>query len=275
MPANVLLAGAPGTGKTDLAVMTANTAGVTAYQMHSPQRGIVGETPRICDLQQALLRNWTPNVAFVDEITESMPLQRNDFDGDSGASRAQMAAMLTALSDESRRGKSLLIATTNCPWRMSAAMRSRLVFIPVLQPLAEDMPAIVAATAARVQPGLSLDPAHALVIEAARVFSMKAANPRHVRGALTNALMFTKSLDPEVVLRAAEDLNTMTDRASAIYADLWAIQCCGSRQFLPWADDPTYPFPEYLKGVVDSSTGEVNTVELIRSIQEYQPHANV
>jgi hypothetical protein len=276
MPANVLLCGPPGTGKTDLAILAAEAAGTSAYALSSPKRGIVGETERLARRQQELLDEFAPAVAFVDEITESLPMQRTDFDGDSGASRAVMAALLTSLSDDSRRGRCLLIATTNCPWRMSAAMRSRFVFIPVLQPLAEDLPAIVAAIARRVQPGVEIDPADGAVVEAAGVFAAKAANPRHIREALTNALLFTESLTPEVVLAAACDLEGVTDRASAIYSDLWAVRSCASQRFLPWHDAPSaYPHPEHLRGAVDAQTGRVDAVELDRRIAEYRPHADV
>ena len=115
VPAQLLLVGSPGTGKTNLAILTASQAQVAAYRMNSPKGGIVGETERKCRLQYLALKEWTPNVAFVDEITEAMPLERSDFDGDSGASRAVTAAMLSALSDESGRGRSLLLATANCP----------------------------------------------------------------------------------------------------------------------------------------------------------------
>jgi len=276
MPANILLSGAPGTGKTDLAILTGQAAGVTAYALHSPKRGIVGETERLARLQQDLLAQFTPAVAFVDEITESMPVQRSDFDGDSGASRAVMASLLTSLSDESRRGRSLLIATTNCPWRMSAAMRSRFVFIPVLQPLREDLPGIIVATAKRIDPAASLDSTDPRIRAAGDIFYNKGANPRHIREALTNLLMFEESLTPEAVERAASHLEGVTDRASAIYADLWAIRACASRQFLPWHAAPSeYPFPEHLRGVVNEQTGEVIVSDMDRRIEEYRPHASV
>ncbi len=276
MPANVLLCGPPGTGKTDLAILAADHAGTSAYALSSPKRGIVGETERLARRQQELLDEFAPAVAFVDEITESLPMQRSDFDGDSGASRAVMAALLTSLSDDSRRGRSLLIATTNCPWRISAAMRSRFVFIPVLQPAQDDVPAIVAATARRVQPGVEIDASDPTVVEAAGIFFAKAANPRHIREALTNALLFNETLTPEVVRASARDLEGVTDRVAAVYTDLWAVRSCASRRFLPWHQAPSaYPYPEHLRGVVDTRTGDVDVAELDRRIAEYRPHADV
>ncbi|WP_448571376.1 AAA family ATPase [Trichothermofontia sp.] len=277
MPANVLLVGPPGTGKTEMSLITARQAGVAAYQMHSPKTGIVGETERKAELQQRVLREWVPNLAFVDEITEALPLERSDFDGDSGATRAVAAALLTALADESRRGQSLLIATTNCPWRMGAAMRSRFMAIPVLQPLAQDYPAIVLATARRVTPDLpAIGADHPAIQAAAQVFAAKGANPRHIRAALSNALLLKGELSPEGILFAAHDLSITVDRVSAIYSDLWALKACSSKSFFPWCGHlADYPFPPHLQGLVDRATGELNTTELDRRIAEYQPQANL
>ncbi|MFM5982509.1 MAG: ATP-binding protein [Sphaerospermopsis kisseleviana] len=275
MPANVLLVGPPGTGKTEMSMIIAKQAGVAAYQMHSPKTGIVGETERKAELQQRVLREWTPNLAFVDEITEALPLERSDFNGDSGATRAVTAALLTALADESRRGQSLLIATTNCPWRMGAAMRSRFVAIPVLQPLPEDYPAIVQAIGQKLG-GINLTPQHPAIIEAAAIFARKGANPRHIRAALSNALLIKENLTPEAILFSAQDLSITTDTASAIYSDLWAIKACSSKSFLPWNHNLTaYPFPKHLQGLVNLETGEINQTELDQRIEDLKPHANL
>lgn len=276
MPANVLLVGPPGTGKTDLALITAFKAKAAAYQMHSPKGGIVGETERKSRLQQTVLREWIPNIAFCDEITEAMPLERSDFDGDSGASRAVTAALLTSLSDESRRGKSLLIATTNCPWRMGAAMRSRFTVLPVLHPLKCDFVNIVLATATRVDRGMDIDSTDSRIIEASDVFYEKGANPRHIRVALSNALHLHGRLTPETILFAAHDLCASTDLPTAIYADLWAVKVCSSRSFLPWNNDHSgYPFPAHLQGVIDLATGDVVHSELDKRIKEYSAYANI
>ncbi len=274
-PSNILLAGAPGTGKTDLALHTAALARVAAYQLHSPKAGIVGETERRALIQQRVSREWTPNVCFIDEISEAMPLERSDFDGDSGASRAVMGAMLTALSDETRRGRSLLIATTNCPWRMGAAMRSRFLVVPVLQPLAEDYPGILNSIARRIDPAFDASPAGDCVQEAAQIFYQKSASPRHIYAALSHAVLLHGQLTAEAARFAALDFSGMTDHGSSIYADLWALQCCVSNSLLPWADNAgEYPFPAHLQGVVDTR-GCIQEAELKRRIEQYKAHANV
>jgi hypothetical protein len=276
MPSNVLLVGPPGTGKTDLALVTAFKAKAAAYQMHSPKGGIVGETERKSRIQQTVLREWIPNIAFCDEITEAMPMQRSDFDGDSGASRAVTAALLTALSDEGRRGKSLLIATTNCPWRMGAAMRSRFTILPILHPLKDDFVDIVVATAKRIKPETLIDADNEQVKAAAELFYEKGANPRHIRLALSNALHLHGELTPETVLFAAHDLCAATDFHSTIYADLWAIKVSTSRSFLPWSIGANqYPFPQHLQGIVDPSTGDIVHSELDKKIKELSAYANV
>lgn len=278
MPANVLLAGAPGVAKTDLALLVAERAKAPSYEMLSPKGSLVGETERKARLQQQVLKDGVPNVAFCDEITEAFPLQRSEFDGDSGASRAVTAALLTALSDETRRGRSLLIATTNCPWRMGAAMRSRFTVIPVLFPQVRDFPQIILATAKRITSGSDFDSNDPQLVEAARIFYQKGANPRHIRSALSNTLLLLRKdrFEASDVLFAARDLCSTTDFHSAIYADLWAIKCCSSRAFLPWGASPKeYAFPEYLKDVVSTETGDVLLENLNAKIRELKPNANV
>lgn len=273
-PTNLLLAGAPGTGKTDLAILTAAHARVAAYSWISPKGGIVGETERRARLQATVAREWTPNICYADEITESLPLERSDHDGDSGASRSVMAALLTTFSDESRRGKSLFIASTNCPWRMGAAMRSRFEVVPVLQPLAEDFPAIIASTAHRVDPQCALKGTDAGLRDAAALLQQKGASPRHIRSSLSRALLLRGRLDADALWFAARDFTGAADHASAIYADLWALKYCSSNSFLPWSADPSgYPFPPHLAGLVRA--GELDQEELSRRIEKYRPHANV
>lgn len=275
-PANVLLAGAPGSGKTDMALLAARAAGVAAYAQLSPKDSLVGSTERRARLQQEILEELAPAVSFIDEVTEAFPLQRTDFDGDSGASKAVTAAMLTALSNENRRGRSLLIGTTNCPWRMAGAMRNRFEVIPVLHPITSDFPGIVVATARRIAPQTPLDVNDERVQEAARIFYVKGANPRQIRSALSSSMLENTKLTPDLALAAAKDLLSGADRISSIYADLCAIRLTSRLSYLPWSADPKgFPYPPHLQGVVNPSNGEIDDTELNKRIAEFQPHANV
>ena len=92
---------------------------------------------------------------------------------------------------------------------------------------------------------------------------------------MTNAVLFADCLTLPLVLRAAEHMTVVADTMSSVYADLWAIRCCASSEFLPWHGDPSYPFPSHLRDVVDSATGAVKPDELARRIGELAPHANV
>jgi hypothetical protein len=145
-----------------------------------------------------------------------------------------------------------------------------------LHPLAEDFPGILASIAQQVKPGTVLDPQDTNIREAANIFYEKGANPRHIRAALSTAVLLQGDLAPRSVLFAAQDLCSSADLTSAVYADYWAIWCCSSRSFFPWATDPSaYPFPKHLLDVVNPTTGEVRMSELNRRIEELRPYANL
>jgi hypothetical protein len=269
-PLNIVLAGPPGIGKTDLALEVARAANASAFEVLNPKAGIVGETERRARLQRLALTEWTPNVSVVDEVTEVMPLERSGYDGDAGASRAVMGSLLTLLSDESRRGKAILIGTTNTPWLVSAAMRSRFTFVPVLAPVLPDLPAVIVALARRIVPTAKVDATQPQIQEAAQVFFKNGASPRDIGRSLR------APITPKSILEAAKNFCGSADTASAPYAELWAIKATSSRTLFPWAKDPgAYPYPEHLKGLVDAESGALDRGELDRRIDELRPHAHV
>ena len=271
---NILLMGAPGTGKTDMAIQTAQWAIVPIYQLSSPKAGIVGETERRAALQARIFASTTPSLGFIDEITEAMPMKRAN-NLDSGASDAVMQALLNTLSDNTREGKSLLIATTNCGFKMGSAMRDRFVIVPVIMPAIDDFPKIICSIAKQVS-GSILSPNDANIIEAAKVFYEKHIMPRRIRAALK--LVCTEDgLSPKAVLEAATDANPLDEASwmSAVYADLCAISLTVSKRLLPWhGHEETYPFPSYVQAILDDNH-QVDPVKLNKEINRLQPYVNV
>lgn len=271
---NILLLGSPGTGKTDMALLAAKWAGVPIYQLNSPKAGIVGETERRAALQARIFSTATPSLGFIDELTEAMPMARAN-NLDSGASDAVMQALLNTLSDNSRAGKSLLIATTNCGFKMGAAMRDRFVIVPVIMPSVEDFPAIICSIANQVS-GSILDENDDEIRAAAKVFYDKHIMPRRVRAALK--LVYKKDgLSPKDVLEAAKDANPLDEASwiSAIFADLCAISLTVSKKLLPWyGREESYPFPDYIKAILDENH-QVDPVKLNNELKRLQPYVNV
>ena len=274
IPTNILLLGAPGTGKTDMAILTAHWAAVPIYQLNSPKAGIVGETERRATLQTRIFASTTPSLAFVDEISEFMPMQRTH-NLDSGASDSVMQALLNTLSDNSREGRSMLIATTNCGYKMGAAMRDRFVVVPVIMPAIEDFPEIICSIAKQIS-GVSINPQDNYIQQAAKEFYDKHIMPRRIRAAL-KLVCQQDGLTPKAILTAAKDANPLDESSwlAAVYADLSAISLTVSKRLLPWyGREDSYPFPDYIKQILDENM-EVDPVKLNRELNRLQPYVNV
>lgn len=274
IPTNILLLGAPGTGKTDMAILTAHWAAVPIYQLNSPKAGIVGETERRATLQTRIFASTTPSLGFIDEITEAMPMQRTH-NLDSGASDSVMQALLNTLSDNSREGQSMLIATTNCGYKMGAAMRDRFVVVPVIMPAIEDFPEIICSIAKQIS-GVSINPQDNYIQQAAKEFYDKHIMPRRIRAAL-KLVCQQDGLTPKAILNAANDANPLDEASwlAAVYADLSAISLTVSKRLLPWyGREDSYPFPDYIKEILDENM-EVDPVKLNQELNRLQPYVNV
>lgn len=271
---NILLIGAPGTAKTDLALGLGLESNVPTFQLNSPKAGIVGETERRAALQSRILSSCRPCLAFIDEITEAMPMQRTQ-NLDSGASDAVMQALLNTLSDNTREGNSMLIATTNCGYKLGSAMRDRFVIVPVIMPSVEDMPAIICSIAKQVS-GNVFNPEDAEIKEAAKIFYGKHLMPRRIRATLKLACT-RNGLTPQSVCEAARDANPLDEVSwlSAVYADLCAISLTVSKRLLPWyGHEDIYPFPDYIKSILDENS-QIDPVKLNNEIKRLEPYVNV
>jgi ATPase family associated with various cellular activities (AAA) len=278
-PMNVLLAGAPSSAKTDLALLTAQMSQTPAYLLASPKASLVGQTEQRVRLQFRIFKELSPAFGVIDEITEAFQMERNAMNLDAGASAAVTAEMLNALADATRAGRTLLVATTNCPWRVGSAMASRFLFVPVLSPIEEDYPAILCAVAANLLREVALEETDPIVKEAAATFYRKGASPRVMRILISSKIGTEKEPRASQILRrAAVDCAPQhpRDRAGAEYADLFAISVCSDLALLPWYNRiASYPLPTYLRGIVNESDGTIDLDRLSHRIKELQPQVNV
>lgn len=275
-PMNILLLGAPSTGKTDLALMTASLANVPAYGLNSPKGGIVGETERKARIQMNTLKSMAPNLGFIDEISESFPMERGNNNLDSGASAAVTAALLESLSDKSREGNSILVATSNCGWRVGGAMLSRFTVVPVLMAVVTDFPMIIRSIVKNISPETLTDISDERVIKAAEIFYGKNLMPRQIRSALKHAMSIRKSLMPDDILFAAQDAvpSDYISRVSSIYSDYYALRLCFSKSLLPWNGNPNFPYPDYIKKILDDN-GDIDAEKINNEMDKLKPYVNV
>lgn len=278
-PMNILLLGAPSTGKTDLAMMTASLANIPAYGLSSPKNSFVGETEKRSKLQMNILKSMSPNLGFIDEITEaySNSMERSGRNFDSGASAAVTAALLESLSDKSREGNSILIATSNRGWAIGGAMLSRFTPVPMLMPVETDYHMIIQSIVKNISSGEFLtDISDERVLEAAKIFYTKDLMPRNIRNALKHSMSIHKALTPEEILWAANDAVPMDfiSRCSSIYSDYYALRLCFSKSLLPWNGNPDFPFPLYIKMILDDN-GEIDAQKLNEEMDKLRPYVNV
>lgn len=262
-----------------MALSFGQEAGLNTFEIHSPKGCLVGETERRAALQWRLLKDFAPNIGVIDEITEAFPVSRSDTNLDSGASSAVVAQLLTALSDVSRAGKSVLIATTNIPQRMGTALQSRFTVVPVLSPVREDYLGILVSLGQAIDPEAKLRLEDADLRSAAELFYEKRCMPRVIRGMLVSSLSLNdEPLRPGLILESARNAfeTTSRDRASIEFADLFSIKLTSDWRYLPWANEPeAFPYPDYLKDIVRPKTGAIDFDALNARLAALKPHVDL
>lgn len=277
---NVMLCGAPSTGKTVMANIAAAKAGVPAFYLNSPKNQFVGESERRSKLMFDLLKQLG-GFGIIDEVELILPLNRNQSSGDSGVTQNLQGQLQSFLSDPSLGGKTVLVGTSNRPNQISEAMRQRWTIIPVLMPLASDFPAIIISIAKGLNPLLQILETDKTLLESANRFYMANAAPREVRESLI-ASMATLPGDISIahIEFASRDIIAAGDINASVFSDYCALAYCRNNSFLPWWNqklnqpDPEYKYPNYIREILTDDF-RIDQQKLRKQIQNMEPYINV
>jgi SpoVK/Ycf46/Vps4 family AAA+-type ATPase len=235
VPKGVLLAGPPGTGKTRLVRAISAEIGFNCVALRSENilGGIVGESEGKLKEFFAFAVALAPVLVFMDEIDQSDMSRRGNGSGNPVASNL-FNQMLQFMSDESLRGKVLVIFASNRPDLIDRALLrfGRVdAIIPVLLPEEAERRDIILAQA-REQAVTVTDDALNLLASRTDKYS-----PADLAAVVTKARKLAVRTQQDLVNREEieEALRLIRPATPAIadYYTLLAVQACNDAELLP------------------------------------------
>jgi transitional endoplasmic reticulum ATPase len=142
VPRGMMLVGPPGTGKTYGLRALAGEISFTAVALNIAKimGGIVGESERNLATFLGFCRALAPCIIFIDEFDQTEFSQRGDQSGNPVA-KNMFGALLQFMSDETLRGKVIVIFASNRPDKIDPAMKrsGRIdAIVPMLLPERDD-----------------------------------------------------------------------------------------------------------------------------------------
>jgi SpoVK/Ycf46/Vps4 family AAA+-type ATPase len=190
-----------------------------------------------------------------------------------------MARLWEFMGGMKHRGKILWIGTTNRPDILDAATLDRFsVVIPFLHPTSQEIQELLPVLARQVGRELAED---VNAFEIAQVPSLRLPTVRALQEVISLAGIFADMEAGKVgvpihqrhLLRAAHEFKPNYNPLVHEFIALTSIRMTSFSFLLPWRTfdgrrRTDYELPEYLKGIVDETSGEVDLMALHRRLSE-------
>lgn len=279
VPQALLLAGVPGCGKSYIVLALGKELGFPILRLGNIREKWVGASERNLELVLWLAETLAPCLIWVDEIDQAFGGQRSTGpSADAGTSERIMARIWEFMGSMKHRGKILWVATTNRPDLLDAATVDRFqVVIPFLHPTRKDIVALLPILAKQVGRQLTddVDPEQIAAVPSLRLPTVRAL--QEIVGmagffADGEAGQVGSPISQRHLLRAAYEFKPNYNPVVHEFIALTAIRMTSFSFLLPWRTfngrRTDHELPDYLRGIVDDATGEVDLMALHRRLTE-------
>ncbi|HEX2436980.1 MAG TPA: ATP-binding protein [Methylomirabilota bacterium] len=262
VPKGILLAGAPGTGKTLVAEALAKEASFNLVRLGDVRSMWVGESERNLSHLLRLLLELEPVVVFVDEVDQMLGSRDSGLNGDSGVSARLFGRILNFMGRNEHRGRVVWIAATNRPDLLDEAMLRRFdrvfpFFLPGRSERGKIFAAMPKITGIVYAPDVELAP----MIDASNGLTGSAIEVVVRRAA---ELAAGAPIDSAHLLAAAEDYKPNHDPRTYTYQSLVALAATNLYSSLPALED----MPEDIADAVRAMRAQCSPAPLHERLRE-------
>jgi transitional endoplasmic reticulum ATPase len=280
VPQAILLAGVPGCGKSYIVSALGKELGFLVFKLGTIRERWVGASERNLERVLWVAETLAPVLIWVDEIDQTFGGQRSAApSADAGTSERLIGRIWDFMGSMRYRGKILWVATTNRPDLLDAATVDRFqVVIPFLHPTRKEIAALLPILAKQVGRVLAEDIDSDKI---ASIPSLRLPTVRALQEVIGVAGVFADAetgqpgttIHQRHLLRAAHEFKPNYNPLVHEFIALTAIRMTSFNFLLPWRTfdgrrRTDYELPEYLKGIVDETSGEVDLMALHRRLSE-------
>ena len=276
--AALLLVGVPGCGKSFLVQALAYELGYPCLAMRLVRDSWVGSSERNLERVLAVAETLAPCLIWQDEIDQVLGQRNTGQSMDAGTSERMMGRIWEFMGSMKHRGKILWVGTSNRPDVLDSALLDRFqLVIPFLHPTPSEteelLPALALQLGRQLASGVNCRTvAHAPTLQQPTVRALQEVVARAATLVAVDTGSPDAPIDQAHLEEAAYDYKPNYDRLQHQFIALNALRMTSFSSLLPWRSRAGLregaEIPDYMEGLVDPASGELNQASLLRRLGE-------